>query len=85
MINKGDKLISKMNRLEDAKMYLTEGKIYVVGDILYNSFYINSFYIMCDDGLVRMFNMYDIPNYFLLYNEWLALEREKQIKSILDD
>jgi hypothetical protein len=27
--------------------------------------------------------MYD--NYFLLYNEWLALEREKQIKSILDD
>jgi hypothetical protein len=26
-----------------------------------------------------------LDNWFLSYNEWLALEREKQIKSILDD
>jgi hypothetical protein len=84
MIKVGDKLISKMNRLEDAKMYLTEGKIYKVAYKV-DDLYRQTLWIMCDDNLVRMFNMYDIPNYFLLYNEWLALEREKQIKSILDD
>jgi len=79
MIKEGDKLISKVNIMRaDSTVYLTDGKMYVVGDILHNMFY-----IICDDDLVRMFNMND--NYFLLYNEWLALEREKHIKSILDD
>ena len=83
MIKVGDKLISKMNRLEDTKMYLTEGKIYKVAYKV-DDVYRQTLWIMCDD-LLRVFNINDIPNYFMPYNEWLALEREKQIKSILDD
>jgi hypothetical protein len=34
-----------------------------------------------DYGLIGKYHSVD----FILYNDWLALEREKQMKSIIDD
>ena len=79
MIKAGDKLVA-LHDESDTSQYLTKGKIYTVVDI-----FTHSLWIICDDHLERVFSINTIMYHFNSYNEWLALEREKQIKSVLDD
>ena len=76
MIKAGDKLVAISDKFE----YLTKGKTYTVVDI-----FTHSFWIICDDSLERVFSPVYRRCWFIPYNEWLALEREKQIKNVLDD
>lgn len=88
MIKAGDKVVCL--RLD----YLNgDGKYselpFNIGDTFYvqinynkTSIHINgyAFGLKNDNTYLRYF-----PDYFMPYNEWLALQREEQIKSVLDD
>jgi hypothetical protein len=87
MIKAGDKLVAISDKFVtfrnrnnyDLKKYLTKGKTYTVVDI-----FTHSLWIICDD-LERVFSIDTIMCCFISYSDWLALEREKQIKTLLDD
>jgi hypothetical protein len=80
MIKEGDKVICIDDSpyvLINEPIHLTKYKQYIVTSIGYGSIT-----VMNDISLVKY--AYKL-NRFMLYEEWLALNREEQIKSILDD
>jgi hypothetical protein len=74
MIKTGDKVICINNKGD--YLDLTEGKEYFVLYVLGHMLCIE------DDHYV---NDYYEEKFFMLYNDWIALNRENHIKSILDD
>ena len=83
MINKGDKVVC----IDDGPYvtlneptYLTKYKQYTVLNSSNNITYGGSITVMNDDGKINY--AYKISR-FMLYEEWLSLHREEQIKSIL--
>jgi hypothetical protein len=82
-MNKGDKIIC-----------IKEDEVYKINQIYEIDFIIASHVKLKDHRYLnaipiskyRVDNTSELfENRFMLYNDWLALEREKQIKDILDD
>ena len=76
MIKIGDKLLciaSESSRLNINGVYT----IFKIVDAF--------IYIRCVKGIESSFHERYLNVLFMSYNDWLAIEREKQIKTVLDD
>ena len=89
MIKKGDKVIcTRLDYIDangnSAELSLTIGKIYEVHmSVSRLAIYVNGWSFASEDKDDVYLRYY--KDYFITYSEWLALEREKQIKTVLDD
>jgi len=89
-MNKGDKLICIKPYIFRQKEYYTQGEEYeilitgtktlYVKSNLYGGVWFRRYVVSIDYVDNR-----NLVEYFITYNEWLALEREKQMNNILDD
>lgn len=88
MIKEGDKIICiKLDYLDGDDIY--RELPFKIGEIFYAKLNYNKISIHINGyafGLEQnnLFLRY-FPDYFMLYNEWLALQREEQIKTVLDE
>jgi hypothetical protein len=83
-MNRGDKIIC-----------IKEDEVYKINQIYEIEFNEDNHVILKDHKFIDAIPIYRyetfdntselFENRFMLYNDWLALEREKQIKDILDD
>jgi hypothetical protein len=92
MIKTGDKLRCIRTDYIDSNNHYAEltikiGDFYSVESVNYafNYIIVNGWAFGIDEEEPKMGNLRYYKHYFMTYNEWLALERERQIKTILDD
>jgi hypothetical protein len=96
-MNKGDRLVCIRSSTIYTTGYIDSNNHYVELPIKIGDFYfvesITSIHIFVNGWAFRINEEEYEPksrlkcykHYFMPYNEWLALERERQIKTILDD
>ena len=73
MIKEGDRVICINN--DGDLLSLTEGKDYIV-------LRCNDMYLYIQDDIYEYWHE---ERLFMLYSDWLAIEREQQIKSVIDE
>jgi len=89
-MNKGDRLVCINTEIckEDSVLlrglYLELNRIYFYEDRTIGDYAI-SMSISKPFERYALFTIGTLEKYFMPYNEWLALEREKQIKMLLDE
>jgi hypothetical protein len=90
-MNKGDKLIVKFD-CEIEHVIFKQGEVYTISTI-HDVIEIH-YRMVIQSNIKDRFGKYgdvfplseiEVDAYFISYNDWLALEREQQIKTILDD
>lgn len=78
-MNKGDRIICIKTYILSITEFFIKGKIYEVIRVGIDGVYITS------SGNIFPLSDIEMSKYFMLYNEWLAKEREKKMKKLLDD
>ena len=96
-MNKGDRLVCiRTNYIDSNNQYaelpLKIGDFYFVENITSKYIIVNGLAFGINEeeeyepsSLFPLYRLRYYKYYFMTYNEWLALERKRQIKTILDD